>query len=56
MVVSVLVWFFVPEPSQRNSAESDEMYAKSIQAWRMRKYESDVQRLQQHNLTMLAEK
>jgi SP family sugar:H+ symporter-like MFS transporter len=46
----VVIYFFVPEPSQRNSAELDEMYEKGVPARRMRKYITDVQRMQQHNL------
>ncbi|KAF4472617.1 sugar transporter [Fusarium albosuccineum] len=47
LVVVVLVWLYVPEPSARNSAELDEMYAKGVPAWRMRKYVTDVQKQQQ---------
>ncbi|KAH6672695.1 general substrate transporter [Plectosphaerella plurivora] len=43
LVTCVLVWFFVPEPSQRNPAEMDEMYEKGVPAWRMRKYVTEVQ-------------
>ncbi|CAM1501511.1 Fc.00g034950.m01.CDS01 [Cosmosporella sp. VM-42] len=49
-VCCVVVYFFVPEPSQRNAAEMDEMYEKGVPAWRMRNYLTDVQRLQQENL------
>ncbi|KAJ3549491.1 hypothetical protein NM208_g479 [Fusarium decemcellulare] len=47
LVVVVLVWLYVPEPSARNSAELDEMYAKGVPAWRMRKFVTDVQKQQQ---------
>ncbi|KAG4436677.1 hypothetical protein IFR05_007856 [Cadophora sp. M221] len=46
IVVTVLVYFFVPEPSQRNSAELDEMFAKKVPARQMRKYVTDVQKQQ----------
>ncbi|KFY81283.1 hypothetical protein V500_11544 [Pseudogymnoascus sp. VKM F-4518 (FW-2643)] len=49
--VSILVYFYVPEPSQRNFAEMDEMYEKGVPAWRMRKYVTDVQRMQQRNIS-----
>lgn len=49
-VCCVIIYFFVPEPSQRNPAELDEMYEKGIPAWRMRKYVTDVQRLQHENV------
>ncbi|KAM0325873.1 hypothetical protein ACHAQA_007176 [Verticillium albo-atrum] len=39
----VMAWFFVPEPSRRNAAELDELYAKNIPAWRMHKYVTEVQ-------------
>ena len=44
IVVTVLVYFYVPEPSQRNSAELDEMFAKKVPARKMRKYVTDVQK------------
>ncbi|KAI9162757.1 substrate transporter [Paramyrothecium foliicola] len=40
----VLVYFYVPEPSQRNPAEMDEMYDKGVPARRMRKYVTEVQK------------
>ena len=45
VVCTIGAFYFVPEPSQRNSAELDEMYEKEVPAWRMRKYVTDVQRL-----------
>lgn len=44
LVTIVIVYFYVPEPSQRNSAEMDEMYEKRVPARKMRKYVTDVQR------------
>ncbi|KAH7015923.1 general substrate transporter [Ilyonectria destructans] len=44
LVTIVIVYFYVPEPSQRNSAEMDEMYEKGVPARKMRKYVTDVQR------------
>ncbi|KAL4878200.1 MFS general substrate transporter [Aspergillus karnatakaensis] len=43
VVTSVIVWFYVPEPSKRNTAEMDEMYEKGVPAWRMKGYVTDVQ-------------
>lgn len=43
LVTCVIAYFYVPEPSQRNSAEMDEMYEKGVPAWQMRKYVTDVQ-------------
>lgn len=45
-VTVVFVWLFVPEPSARNSAELDEMYERGVPAWKMRKFETHVQRQQ----------
>lgn len=50
VLTCVVVWFFVPEPAQRNAAEMDEMYEKGVPAWKMRKYVTDVQRTQQEIL------
>lgn len=44
----VLVYFYVPEPSQRNPAEMDEMYEKGVPARRMRKFVTDVQKRETH--------
>jgi hypothetical protein len=55
IIVCVLTYFYVPEPSQRNPAELDELYEKGIPAWRMRNYVTDVQRLQRHNLGLADE-
>ncbi|EKG12548.1 General substrate transporter [Macrophomina phaseolina MS6] len=41
--MSILGWFFAPEPSRRNAAELDEMYEKGVPAWRMRNYVTTVQ-------------
>ena len=49
-VVSVLVWFYVPEPSQRNYAEMDEMYRKGVSPRKMRKYVTEVQFAQKQRL------
>lgn len=38
-----MTWFFAPEPSRRNPAELDELYAKGVPAWRMNNYVTDVQ-------------
>ena len=48
-VTCVVIYFYVPEPSQRNPAELDEMYEKGVPAWKMRKYITDVQMLQQEH-------
>ncbi len=52
VVTCLAVYYFVPEPSQRNPAELDEMYEKGVPAWRMRNYVTDVQKLQQYNIAM----
>ncbi|KAH7143416.1 general substrate transporter [Dactylonectria macrodidyma] len=44
LVTILVVYFYVPEPAQRNPAEMDEMYEKRVPAWKMRKYVTDVQR------------
>ncbi|KAH7361326.1 sugar transporter [Pyrenochaeta sp. MPI-SDFR-AT-0127] len=49
-LVCILVWFYVPEPSQRNYAEMDEMYNKKIPARKMRKYVTEVQLAQEQRL------
>lgn len=51
VLTSVVIWFFVPEPSRRNAAELDEMYEKGVPAWKMSKYVTDVQRAQEEILT-----
>ncbi|KAL4867811.1 hypothetical protein BDV12DRAFT_209528 [Aspergillus spectabilis] len=43
VVTSVIVWFYIPEPSKRNTAEMDEMYEKRVPAWRMKGFVTDVQ-------------
>ena len=50
MLVSVAIWFFVPEPSQRNYAEMDEMYNNRVPARKMRKYVTEVQLAQEQHL------
>lgn len=45
-----MVWFFVPEPSQRNYAEMDEMYASGVPARKMRRYVTEVQLAQQQQI------
>lgn len=40
----VLAWLFVPETTGRSTAELDELYRKSVPCWRMRKYETEVQK------------
>ncbi|OAA56261.1 sugar transporter [Niveomyces insectorum RCEF 264] len=45
-VSCLLVFLYVPEPSLRNAAELDEMYEKGVPPWKMKKYDTDVQRLQ----------
>lgn len=44
LVAMVIIYFYVPEPAQRNPAEMDEMYERGIPARKMRKYITDVQR------------
>lgn len=46
-ITCVIAYFYVPEPSQRNSAEMDEMYEKHVPARRMKKYVTDVQKQRQ---------
>jgi MFS transporter, SP family, sugar:H+ symporter len=43
IVTCVVAYFYVPEPSQRNSAEMDEMYEKKVPARHMRKYVTQAQ-------------
>lgn len=43
VVTCIIAFIYVPEPSQRNSAEMDEMYEKGVPARKMRKYVTDVQ-------------
>lgn len=50
VLTSVVIWFFVPEPSRRNAAEMDEMYEKGVPAWKMSKYVTDVQHAQEEIL------
>ncbi|KAF9878618.1 hypothetical protein CkaCkLH20_04110 [Colletotrichum karsti] len=50
IVVCILLWFFLPECSQRNAAEIDEMYEKGVPAWKMHKYVTDVQKMYQIRL------
>lgn len=49
-LVCVMVWFYVPEPSQRNYAEMDEMYINGVPARKMRKYVTEVQLAQQQQI------
>ncbi|KAL2279875.1 hypothetical protein FJTKL_13044 [Diaporthe vaccinii] len=49
-LVCVMVWFYVPEPSQRNYAEMDEMYTNGVPARKMRKYVTEVQLAQQQQI------
>lgn len=46
-LVCAMVWFYVPEPSRRNYAEMDEMYANEVPARKMRKDVTEVQLAQQ---------
>jgi SP family sugar:H+ symporter-like MFS transporter len=56
VITSIIVWFYVPEPSMRNTAEMDEMYEKGVPAWRMQKYVTDAQRAQVQVLDQRTEK
>lgn len=47
VIITVLVWSYVPETSKWNVAEMDEMYEKGVPAWKMSKYVTDMQRAQQ---------
>ncbi|KAH7121442.1 general substrate transporter [Dactylonectria macrodidyma] len=47
IVVCILLFFFLPECSRRNAAEIDEMYEKSIPAWKMHKHVTEVQTMHQ---------
>lgn len=49
-VVTVLVWFHAPKPSQRNYAEIGEMYRKRVPPRKIREYVSEVQLTQQQRL------
>lgn len=49
-LVCISIWFYVPEPSQRNYAEMDEMYKKKVPARNMRKYVTEVQLAQEQRL------
>lgn len=49
-LVCIMVWFYVPEPSQRNYAEMDEMYINGVPARKMRKYVTEVQLAQQQQI------
>lgn len=50
LLVCVAIWFYVPEPSQRNYAEMDEMYAKKVPARKMKNYITKVQLQQQQHI------
>ncbi|KAM0547260.1 hypothetical protein ACHAPJ_010522 [Fusarium lateritium] len=50
VITTVIVWFYVPEPSKRNTAEMDEMYENGVPAWKMQKYVTNVQLAQQEAL------
>lgn len=52
-LVCVAIWFYVPEPSQRNYAEMDEMYGKKVPARRMKHYVTEVQLSQQERAIQL---
>ncbi|KAH8585378.1 general substrate transporter [Bisporella sp. PMI_857] len=41
--------YYLPDCSQRNAAEIDEMYEKHVPAWRMHKYVTSVQQMIQAN-------
>lgn len=49
-LIFVMVWLYVPEPSQRNYAEMDEMYNNGVPARKMRKYVTEVQLAQQQQI------
>lgn len=49
-LVCIMVWFYVPEPSQHRYAEMDEMYSKGVPARKMRKYVTEVQLAQQQQI------
>ncbi|KAL1959385.1 hypothetical protein VTO42DRAFT_2188 [Malbranchea cinnamomea] len=49
-VTSVIVYFFVPEPSRRNAAEMDEMFEKGVPAWKMKNYVTEIQTQRQQNV------
>ncbi|KPM41346.1 hypothetical protein AK830_g5203 [Neonectria ditissima] len=56
VATSVIVWFYVPEPSKRNTAEMDEMYENGVPAWKMKKYITQVQLARQEGLDREFEK
>ncbi|KAH6894644.1 general substrate transporter [Thelonectria olida] len=56
VITSVIVWFYVPEPSMRNTAKMDEMYEKGVPAWKMQKYITDAQLAQAQVLDHKGEK
>lgn len=45
-----MVWFYVPEPSQRNYAEMDEMYTNGVPARKMWNHVTEVQLAQQQQI------
>ncbi|KAM5353514.1 hypothetical protein ACJ41O_000164 [Fusarium nematophilum] len=56
VITIVIVWFYVPEPSKRNTAEMDEMYENGVPAWKMQKYVTNVQLSQREALLQESEK
>ncbi|KAL2676510.1 hypothetical protein Neosp_010270 [[Neocosmospora] mangrovei] len=56
VITTVIVWFYVPEPSKRNTAEMDEMYENGVPAWKMQKYVTNVQLAQQEALSRQPER
>ncbi|KAF5012333.1 hypothetical protein FDECE_1560 [Fusarium decemcellulare] len=56
VITTVIVWFYVPEPSKRNTAEMDEMYENGVPAWKMQKHITNVQLAQQEVLNQEAER
>lgn len=50
VLILVVDFFLLPEPARRNAAEMDELYSKKIPAWKMKGYETDVQKDQKARL------
>ncbi|KAK8850771.1 hypothetical protein IAR55_004691 [Kwoniella newhampshirensis] len=47
IVACIMGYLFVPETARRNAAELDELFDRGVPAWRMRSFDTDVQKTQQ---------
>ncbi len=50
VITMALAFWYLPETARRNSAELDEMYERGVPAWRMTRYLTKVQKVQQLHL------